>query len=235
MKNQNLHSWNIPISEAKAIQDRFRENVMISPLKHSIQFIAGADVSFDRGSNIMHAAIVILFFSDLSVVEKKGISEEVNFPYVPGLLAFREGPPILKVWDKLEQKPDVILFDAHGLAHPRRFGLACHLGVILDIPSIGCAKSVLVGSYSKPGSKAGEFSLMIDKGEEVGAAVRTKDGVTPMFVTVGHRVDLPSAIKLTLDCVKGYRVPEPTRQAHLVVNSIRRGDVLKKDSQIDLL
>ena len=231
---QHLHRWNVSIAEAKEIQDRLREKVIVSPLMNTIRYVAGADVSFDKGSNIVHAAIVIIRFSDLSIVEKKGASEEVNFPYVPGLLAFREGPPVLTVWEQLDHKPDVILFDAHGIAHPRRFGLACHLGVILDIPSIGCAKSVLVGSYSEPGTKAGEFSLLVDKGEEVGAAVRTKDGIGPVFVTIGHRVDLPSAIKLTLDCVKGYRVPEPTRQAHFVVNALRRGEKIREENQLGL-
>ncbi|MEE9166181.1 MAG: deoxyribonuclease V [Candidatus Neomarinimicrobiota bacterium] len=236
MRHRNLHSWDVSVAEAKQIQERLRQKVVISPLTGTIDYVAGADVSFDRGSNVVHAAIVVLQFPDLSIVEKKGATEVVDFPYVPGLLAFREGPPVLSAWEKLKKKPDVILFDAHGFAHPRRFGLACHLGVILDVPSAGCAKSVLVGSYSEPGLTAGEFSPLLDGGEEVGAAVRTRDGVSPVFVTVGHRVDLASAIKLALNCVKGFRVPEPTRQAHLAVNILRRGDDLKNgdESQLDM-
>jgi len=234
MTYQDLHSWDVSIAEAKAIQDRLREKVIISPLTDPIQYVAGADVSFDKGSNIVYAAIVVLQISDFSIIEIKGASEEVNFPYVPGLLAFREGPPVLSAWEQLNQKPDVILFDAHGVAHPRRFGLACHLGVILDIPSIGCAKSVLVGTYTEPGSKSGDFSHLMDRSEEIGAAVRTRDRVSPMFVTIGHRIDLPCAIKITVDCVRGYRVPEPTRQAHLAVNLLRRSEDLEEESQINL-
>lgn len=236
MEQGNLHSWNVSVVEAKQTQERLRQKVIVSPLTDPVTCVGGADVSFDKGSNVVHAAIVVLQFPDLSLVEQQGVTEVVDFPYVPGLLAFREGPPVLHAWEKLQHKPDAILFDAHGVAHPRRFGLACHLGVILDIPSVGCAKSVLVGTYAEPGSKVGDSSPLVDKGEEVGAAVRTRNGVSPVFVTVGHRVDLPSAIRLTLDCVGGHRVPEPTRQAHLAVNILRRGGDLgdEDESQLDL-
>lgn len=234
MTHENLHSWNVSIVEAKRIQDALREKVVVSSLTGDIRYVAGADVSFDKGSNVVHAAVVVLRFSDFSVVEKRGVSEEVDFPYVPGLLAFREGPPVLHAWEALDKKPDAILFDAHGFAHPRRFGLACHLGVILDIPSIGCAKSVLVGTHEDPGETRGEISPLLDRGEELGAAVRTKDGVAPVFVTIGHKVDLPSAIRLVLKCTRGYRVPEPTRQAHLAVNSLRRGELWGTENQLNM-
>lgn len=224
---RDLHPWNVSVPEAKRIQERLREMVVVSPLEQQIRYVGGADVSFDRGSNVVHAAVVVLRFRDLSLVERKGRMEVVDFPYVPGLLAFREGPPVIHAWEELEHQPDAVLFDAHGFAHPRRFGLACHLGVIFDVPSVGCAKSVLVGSYDEPGLKAREFSALVDKGEEVGVALRTRNGVSPVFVTVGHKVDLPSAVELTLKCVKGYRVPEPTRQAHLAVNALRRGENLE--------
>ncbi|MCH8010666.1 MAG: deoxyribonuclease V [Candidatus Marinimicrobia bacterium] len=223
MISSNYHPWDVSPGEAKAIQDRLRLKVVVSHFTSEINYVAGADVSFDKGSNLVYAAIVIMTFPDLNVVERRGLAERVDFPYIPGLLAFREGPPVSHTWDKLQIKPQVILFDAQGYAHPRRFGLASHLGVILDIPSIGCAKSVLVGKYNEPGEKAGEYTELIDKGEVVGAAVRSKDKVNPIFISIGHKVDLNGAIEISLACTRGYRIPEPTRQAHLEVNSLRRG------------
>ncbi|MFQ6616613.1 MAG: deoxyribonuclease V [Fidelibacterota bacterium] len=231
MQYGDLHPWNVTPDEARKIQDDLRDRVILSPIPEDVRHVAGADVSFDKGSNLMHAAIVVIRLQDLMVIEKKGVSERTSFPYVPGLLAFREGPPVLHAWEQLTVHPDVIVFDAHGLAHPRRFGLACHLGVILDIPSVGCAKSVLIGSYRDPGPGAGNTSPLVENGEEVGAALRTREGVSPVFVTVGHRSDLPSAVALIVACTRGYRIPEPTRQAHLIVNALRRGETI--DSKRD--
>jgi deoxyribonuclease V len=138
----------------------------------------------------------------------------VTFPYVPGLLSFREGPAVLDALDKLKSPPDLLIFDGHGLAHPRRFGLACHLGLLVDIPAIGCAKSRLCGQYEEPGPHRGDTMPLIDKGEVVGAAVRTRAGVKPVFVSIGHRVDLPTSIHYVLACCRGYRLPETTRWAH---------------------
>lgn len=221
---KNLHNWNVSPSEARNIQSQLKDNIVISPLNKDVQFVGGADVSFDKGSNLVFAAIVILNLPDLSIVERKGVAEIVDFPYIPGLLAFREGPPMLYSWEKIKKKPDVMMFDAQGLAHPRRMGLATHIGLYLDISSIGCAKSVLVGQYQEPGEKAGEFTPLEDKGEIVGAAVRTKDRVNPVFVSIGHKVELSDAVNLVLQCSRGYRIPEPTRQAHLAVNKLRRGE-----------
>ncbi|MFQ6675581.1 MAG: deoxyribonuclease V [Fidelibacterota bacterium] len=224
MEYRELHPWQVSPGEARRIQDKLRDRVVISPLPSGIRHVAGADVSFDKGSNLVHAAVVLIRLPDLVVVEKRGVSERTSFPYVPGLLAFREGPPVLRAWEQLTTRPDVVMFDAHGMAHPRRFGLACHLGLILSVPSVGCAKSVLVGSYRDPGPRAGDMSPLVDGGEEVGMALRTRDRVSPVFVTVGHKSDLPTAVELVLACTHGYRVPEPTRQAHLVVNALRRGE-----------
>ena len=221
---KKLHNWNVSPSEARNIQSKLKDNIVISPLNKDVQFVGGADVSFDKGSNLVFTAIVILKLPDLTIVERKGLSERVDFPYIPGLLAFREGPPVLKCWDRVENKPDVMMFDAQGIAHPRRMGLATHIGLYLDIPSVGCAKSVLVGQYQEPGEKAGEFTPLEYKDDVVGTAVRTKDRISPVFVSIGHKVDLSDAVNLVLQCTRGYRIPEPTRQAHLAVNRLRRGE-----------
>lgn len=225
------HRWDLSVAEAKAVQEDLRKEIVVSPLQEKMDFVAGADVSFDNGSDLIHAAVVVLRFPSLEIVEKQGVSQRSTFPYVPGLLAFREGPCVQNAWEKLEVEPDIVLFDGHGLAHPRRFGLACHLGVVLNVPSIGCAKSVLVGSFTEPGRERGQLSALVDEGEEVGVALRTRDDVSPVFVTIGHRVDLPGAVKLVLACSRGYRIPEPTRQAHLAVNALRRGEPLSMGTE----
>jgi len=221
---KNLHNWNVSPSEARNIQSKLKDNIVISPLNRDVQFVGGADVSFDKGSNLVFAAIVILQLPDLTIVERKGVSEIVEFPYILGLLAFREGPPVIHSWEKIQSKPDVMMFDAQGIAHPRRMGLATHIGLYLDIPSVGCAKSVLVGQYQEPGEKVGEFTLLEYKDGVVGAAVRTKYRVNPVFVSIGHKVELSDAVNLVLQCSGGYRIPEPTRQAHLAVNKLRQGE-----------
>ena len=221
---KKLHNWNVSPSEARNIQSKLKDNLVISPLNKDVQFVGGADVSFDKGSNLVFTAIVILKLPDLTIVERKGLSERVDFPYIPGLLAFREGPPVIKCWERIRNKPDVMMFDAQGIAHPRRMGLATHIGLYLDIPSVGCAKSVLVGQYQEPGEKAGEFTPLEYKDDVVGTAVRTKDRISPVFVSIGHKVNLSDAVNLVLQCTRGYRIPEPTRQAHLAVNRLRRGE-----------
>jgi deoxyribonuclease V len=164
---------------------------------------------------------------DVSTAER-----EVEFPYVPGLLAFREAPAVLQAWSRLRSDPDLIIFDGHGMAHPRRMGIACHLGLVLDRPSIGCAKSRLCGQHEEPGAAAGDWAPLTDGDEWIGAAVRTRTGKQPVFVSVGHRVSLATAISLTLTCCRGYRLPEPTRQAHLAARrESRREDSLARKTE----
>src|SRR5262249_12948151 len=158
-----------------------------------------------------------------SVIERRGVVAEATFPYVPGLLSFREAPVVLEAFAKLEHAPDVVVCDGQGLAHMRRFGLACHLGLWLDRPCLGCAKTLLVGKFGAQGPEAGARADLVDRGEVVGAAVRTKRNVQPVYVSAGHRIDLDSAVRVVLAGAAGYRVPEPTRQAHLYVNELRRG------------
>ncbi len=225
MRIKNLHPWDVSPSEAMAIQNRLREQVRFTPLDvNRVRWIAGADVSFDKGSDTIFAAVVVLELPHLRLVEEAAVTTVTRFPYIPGLLSFREAPAVLKAFEKVARWPDAVLVDGQGLAHPRRMGLACHLGLALDLPTVGCAKSILVGTYEEPSPEAGSSSPLLDRGEVVGVALRTKDRTRPIFVSPGHRIDLESAIALVLRCVAGHRQPEPTRQAHLLVNRLRRGE-----------
>jgi deoxyribonuclease V len=184
--------------------------------------VAGADVSFDRSSPELFAAVVVLDAESLEVVEVAGVRARARFPYVPGYLSFRESPPLLDAFAELEAVPDLIVCDGQGRAHPRRFGLACHLGVLLDLPTLGCAKSRLVGDYREPAPRRGAHTQLRDGGEVVGEVVRTRTGVKPVFVSVGHRISLESARRAVLQLAVRYRIPEPVRAAHREVNRLRR-------------
>lgn len=179
------------------------------------------DVSYDRRSPWVFAAVVVLNLPTFTLVDRAAVRANATFPYVPGLLSFRESPAGLAAWERLRVRPDCLLCDGHGYAHPRRFGFASHFGLWVDVPTIGCAKSVLVGEYQPPRHERGSVSDLVHGGEVVGKAVRTREGVAPIFVSVGHRVDLPSAVAVVLDCSDRFRVPEPIRQAHALVNRLR--------------
>lgn len=219
-----LHDWNLSASEAVALQKQLAPQVQVTPLERMPKLIAGADLSFDKGSDVVWAGIVVLSFPELEIVEERGLQTEAPFPYVPGLLSFRESPAVLRVWEQLENKPDVLVLDGQGLAHPRRLGLACHLGLWLDVPTYGSAKTLFVGKFDELGEERGAVADLVHRGEVVGAAVRTKKKVTPVYVSVGNKMTLDDAVKLTLACDGGYRVPEPTRRAHLFVNRLRLGE-----------
>ncbi len=186
--------------------------------------VAGADVSHNRFSSTLYAGVVVLSAENFSVVERRAAAAEVDFPYTPGLLSFREAPVLLQALAKLENVPDVVMCDGQGIAHPRRLGLASHVGLWLDRPCVGCAKSRLTGRYEEPGPEPGARSPLLDRGGAViGSVVRTKARTQPVFVSPGHRIDLESSVRLVLSCCRGYRLPEPTRLAHLYVNDVRRG------------
>jgi deoxyribonuclease V len=222
MRINTLHSWNLTPTEAVALQRKLAGQIdTLTPLC-KCELIAGADVSYSRFSKILYAGVVVLRMADLSVVEQQGAVCETSFPYIPGLLSFRETPALLEAFAKVQTEPDAVMLDGHGFSHPRRFGFTCHIGLWLDRPCLGCAKSRLVGKYKEPGRKAGSVSPLLDDHENIGQIVRTKDGVKPVFVSVGHKIDLRSAVELVLATCRGYRIPEPTRQAHLFVNSLRR-------------
>ncbi len=195
-----------------AIQRRLRDELARGePVAlDQIHTVAGVDASYRE---IGRAAIAVFSFPDLALLEEVTATKEAPFPYIPGLLAFREGPVALAAYERLTIQPDLLIFDAHGYAHPRRMGLASHLGVYLDRPSIGCAKSRLVGKYEEPGPEPGAWSPLMSRGEEIGRVVRTKARTRPIFVSVGYRITLSLAVEVVLRCVRGYRLPEPTRIA----------------------
>ncbi len=211
------HPWDVSTDEAKRIQRDLREHVVIEPLDEQPELVAGVDVSVKDQQ--ARSAAVVLSFPELEPLKAKTAEGPVTFPYVPGLLAFREGPVVLEALQSLGERPAVVIFDAHGLAHPRRMGLAAHLGVLLDVPSVGCAKSCLCGEYTEPDKERGSWTPLLDGEEVIGAVVRTRDNVRPVFVSIGHRVDLESAVSLVLDCAPKYRLPETTRWAHRVAGS----------------
>ncbi len=221
---EELHNWDLQPREAIELQHSLREKVRIQPLNRAIETIAGADISFNKFSEVMYAGIVVLRLPSLEVVEEVGIISETRFPYVPGLLSFRESPSVLEAWSQLKTEPDAVMFDGQGIAHPRRIGIASHVGLLINRPTFGCAKSVLVGRYEEPSPERGAWTPLVDRGETVGVALRTKTGVRPIFVSPGHLIDLAGAIELTLRCDRGLRQPEPTRRAHLLVNALRRGE-----------
>ena len=222
---QTIHPWNLTPGEAVELQKSLRSRVRLEPPPAAIRTVAGADISFNKFEETIYAGIVVLRLPDLELVEQAGVVTSTKFPYVPGLLSFREAPAVLEAWEKLRTEPDAVMFDGQGIAHPRRMGIAAHVGLWLDRPTLGCAKSVLCGRYEEPASERGARSPLIDRGEVVGAALRTKDHTQPIFVSAGHRMDLETAVAVTLRCDGGYRQPEPTRQAHLLVNALRRGEV----------
>jgi deoxyribonuclease V len=223
MNYRRLHPWDVTPQEAIRIQQELRPQVSARDAGGAeVRTVAGMDVSYDKQSPWLFAAIVVLRLPGFQRVEAVGVRAEATFPYVAGLLSFRESPAGLEAWERLHTRPDCLICDGHGYAHPRRFGFACHFGLLVDLPTIGFAKSVLVGSFRAPGSSRGSVSDLVDAGEVIGAAVRTREGAEPVFVSVGHRISLATAIATVLACSPAYRIPEPIRQAHALVNRLRQ-------------
>jgi deoxyribonuclease V len=224
MRIHPIHRWDVTPTEAVALQRELAGRVVTDASLPPCEFIAGADVSYNKFSPTVFAGVVVLRLPELTVVERRGASVECRFPYIPGLLSFREAPALMEAFAKVESNPDAVMLDGQGFAHPRRCGLACLVGLWLDRPCLGCAKSKYIGEWEGPDREAGSWAPLTDHGAVVGRVVRTRTGVKPVFVSVGHRIDLESATQLTLACRAGYRIPEPTRQAHLYVNALRRGE-----------
>jgi len=221
MKIRRLHPWNLRYEEAVAVQRRLSRQIREKALPRPIDTIAGADASYHPQGSKVHGAVLVFTFPDLVLADRAMASDTPPFPYVAGLLSFREAPVLEKAFSKLGTTPDVIIFDGQGIAHPRAMGLASHMGLIPGCPTIGCAKTRLVGSYPPPGQAKGSTAPLNYQGRIVGAVVRTRPGVKPVFVSPGHAITLAEAIDLVLDCSRGYRLPEPVRQAHLAVNRYR--------------
>jgi len=224
MKVDLLHSFGLSPPEARQLQEELSSQVVQGPPLDlsGVRYVAGADVSTQ--GEMAYATVVVLEFPGLSLVEVKGYEAPLGFPYVPGLLSFRELPSVVGALEKIESAVDALILDAHGLAHPRRLGSASHLGIFLDVPTVGCAKSRLVGHFEQPRRQKGSATDLVHRGEVVGSALRTRDGVSPVYVSVGSGIDLRSSIGLVLACCTKYRLPETTRQAHAAANRLRRGE-----------
>jgi deoxyribonuclease V len=217
-----LHSWDLSILDAIALQKQLAKQIDVQrPLKRC-KLVAGADVSYALGSNVFYAVVVVMRAEDCHIVEVQKAVAKSPFPYVPGLLSFREAPILLQAFAHVETKVDAVMFDGQGTAHQRRLGIASHMGLWLQVPCVGCAKSRLLGRYEAPDWKAGSTSPLKDKDEVIGTVVRTKNKVNPLFISAGHLIDLECSVQLTLRMCRGYRLPETTRQAHLHVNALRR-------------
>ena len=226
---ERLHSWQVSPAEALDIQRSLAAQVTRSSQVTTPRFIAGVDISAANAQGMATGAVVVLEYPELRVVETQVAQGRPNFPYVPGLLSFRESPLTLAACEKLTITPDLILVDGQGIAHPRRLGLASHLGLFLDTPTIGCAKSLLCGQHEEPGAKPGSYAEVVDRGETIGVALRTRPGVKPVYVSIGHKVDLETAIYWVMKCCRDYRLPEPTRLAHLAA-----GGNLKSENTVAL-
>lgn len=222
MDYKELHRWDLTPKEAIALQKKLQKKIIIKPFNlKNLKTAAGIDVSVKEG--LSKAAVVVLSFPDMEVLESSFFTTETVFPYIPGLLSFREGPVILECIKKLKITPEVFIFDGQGLAHPRGMGLASHIGIILDKPSIGSAKSHLYGTFTPPGKKRGDFSLMEDSnGTSIGAVLRTRAGIKPVFVSPGHLMDTASAVKVIMASSGRYKIPEPIRAAHKAASLVKQ-------------
>jgi deoxyribonuclease V len=226
---ERLLQFEVSPREAIELQKELREHVLLTPLSYEPQTIGGCDVSMNRFADHGYAGFVTLSLPGLSVIDHAVEKVAIPFPYVPGLLSFRELPMLLGAWEKLVKKPELIVVDGIGIAHPRRLGIASHLGLILGVPTIGCAKSVLVGTYNEPANETGAVSDLIDPktGEVLGAALRTKPGVKPVFISPGHLITLSDSLRIMRQVIRKHRIPEPTRLAHTVVNEYRQSDMVR--------
>ena len=216
------HRWPRDPAAARALQATLAARVSLRGAPRRVTRVAGADVAFLPGGTHLVAAVVVLDYPGLRPVETAAVVRRVLFPYVPGLLSFREAPAILAAFARLRGRPDLLLCDGQGIAHPRRLGLASHLGILLDLPTIGCAKSRLVGTHGEPGPARGDRAPLRHAGRQVGAVLRTRDGTRPLFVSPGHRMSLAAASAWTLACCAGRRLPEPTRLADRLVGRLAR-------------
>ena len=222
MRPRLEHRWNLTPKQAIALQRELSRRVVRNDDFTKIRRVAGADIALDKATNTGYAGVIVYSFPSLEEIERRWASGPLRFPYVPGLLSFREGPLLLKALAKLRTEPDLFLFDAQGIAHPRRFGLSSHLGVVLDKPAVGVAKSRLCGTHREPANRAGAWTKLRDRRETIGAVLRTRTNVKPVFISVGHRVALETAVELARACCDGTRIPRPTREADRWVSQLKR-------------
>jgi deoxyribonuclease V len=223
MKTRKLHEWDLSYKEAIELQRQLASLVSFTAINRKPRIIAGLDCAFSKDGKRIFAAAVVIDSSDFSIIETTTASHNVDFPYIPGLLSFREAPACINAIEKLKTTPDVFIVDGQGIAHPRRLGIASHIGLLIDKPTIGCAKSRLIGTFDEPGRKKGSYSLLVDSDEKIGAVLRTRTDVKPVYVSVGHKCTLDDAIKVVLECTTKYRLPEPSRLAHQLVGLAKLG------------
>jgi deoxyribonuclease V len=222
--NPPKHRWDLTPQQARALQQELREQVRVEPIQlEGVKNVAGVDASF--GGDHVYAGAVLLDFPSLRLIDQAFYRSPILFPYIPGLLSFRETPASLDALARLKSRPDVLIVDGHGMAHPRRFGIACHLGVLSGIPAIGCAKSILVGTVGDLGESPGSIAELRAGGEVLGLALRTRENGKPVYLSIGHLVDLDSALAMVLACIRGHRLPEPAQMAHQLVTQFRKESV----------
>lgn len=215
------YDWDLTPKQAVQVQKELRAKVVLQPFKRTVHTIAGADISFDRFATVAYAAFVVLDSNGFSVVDRSYSVGELRFPYVPGLLSFREIPLLLEAWARLGTKPDILFMDGQGIAHPRRLGIATHFGILTNFPTVGCAKSRLTGFFREPKNETKSYTELLDGNERIGFAYRTKKNTSPIFVSPGNRIDFESTLKVLNSIDYPYRIPEPTRQAHIYANQLR--------------
>jgi deoxyribonuclease V len=214
VKPRRLHRWDLTPKQAIALQARLRDRVDREDRIGVVRRVAGVDVGFERAGAVTRAAVAVLDFPSLALVDQAIVRQPTRFPYVPGLLSFREAPAVLAAFARLRAAPDLILYDGQGVAHPRRFGIASHLGVLLDAPTIGVAKTRLIGEHRALPARRGAWVPLLYDGETIGAVLRTRTAVKPLYISIGHRISLESAVRWTMACARKYRLPETTRWAH---------------------
>ena len=223
MNENTTHYDDLNLAEAKEIQNELRDKINLDPLISPITTIAGADISLNRFSEIIFAGIVVLRYSDLQPIAYSMVESRTSFPYIPGFLAFREVPALFQALEQMTVKPDVIMVDGHGIAHPRRMGIAAHFGAMTGTVTMGCAKNILFGKWQEPGIQKGDFSPIMTKEEIIGYAYRSKFKTNPVFVSPGNKMSLQDSLNIMQRCSGSYRLPEPTRRAHDFVNLFRTG------------
>lgn len=224
MKYLKLNPWNVTPREAAKIQLQLRERLELTDRLPQVRYVAGADLAFDLARNTAIAGVVVYRFPEMEEIERVWGESEIVFPYIPGLLSFREAPALLSIFRRVKHTPDLIFCDGHGYAHPRRFGITSHLGVLLDTPTIGCAKSLLVGTHGEVPLRAGAWTPLLDQDEVIGAVLRSRAGVNPIYITQGHRISLATALKFVAAVLDGFRIPRPTRDADRFVGAVKRGE-----------
>lgn len=220
MQIHHRHRWDVTPAEAIALQEALRNQVVRIDKFFRVASVAGVDVGFEEHGKVTRAAVAVLSFPELVLQEYAVARRPTGFPYIPGLLSFREVPAVLDALQQLRRLPDLLLCDGQGLAHPRRFGIACHLGVLTDLPAIGVAKSRLLGTHAPLDDDKGARQALYDKGEVIGAVLRTRRGVRPLYISIGHRISLESAVDYVLRCITRYRLPETTRAAHKLASGL---------------